>query len=246
MKPQNYKIQGNFAWIITPNLCISQMNSKLTFSSIFAIISVTEIVAEMSNHILLVYVTKPLIMVSILVYSAFAPNNRKAAGTPFFIVGTIFALLGDCFLMIREKDLFIPGLASFLVMQVLYAYAFYLDHKIEIFSKFSLTRTIPFLILALILFVVLELKIPDFLLKTAVGIYAFSIATMASMGFLRKEFVSAKSFHLVFQGALLFMLSDSLIAVDRFLTPLALNTLWVMGTYCIAQYLIVVGYLKTE
>jgi uncharacterized membrane protein YhhN len=50
----------------------------------------------------------------------------------------------------------------------------------------------------------------------------------------------------VFLGALLFMISDSLIALDRFgsdLLPLPWAGFWIMLTYIAAQYLIVVGML---
>jgi alkylglycerol monooxygenase len=40
-------------------------------------------------------------------------------------------------------------------------------------------------------------------------------------------------------GAGIFMLSDSLIAIDRFVTPIPLAGLWVLSTYYAAQILIV-------
>jgi uncharacterized membrane protein YhhN len=40
-------------------------------------------------------------------------------------------------------------------------------------------------------------------------------------------------------GACAFMLSDSLIAINRFVQPLPLVSLWVLGSYYLAQILIV-------
>ncbi len=40
-------------------------------------------------------------------------------------------------------------------------------------------------------------------------------------------------------GACFFMLSDSLLAINRFVTPLPLSGLWVLSTYYTAQLLIV-------
>ncbi len=40
-------------------------------------------------------------------------------------------------------------------------------------------------------------------------------------------------------GAMVFMLSDALIAVDRFVLPLPLAPLWVLSSYYLAQFLIV-------
>jgi uncharacterized membrane protein YhhN len=49
---------------------------------------------------------------------------------------------------------------------------------------------------------------------------------------------------MVFGGATLFMISDSLIAINRFLEPLPRVGIWVMITYIAAQYLILTGLLK--
>ena len=42
------------------------------------------------------------------------------------------------------------------------------------------------------------------------------------------------------------MLSDSLIAVNRFVTPLPLAGLWVLGSYYAAQLLIVLNALRQK
>jgi uncharacterized membrane protein YhhN len=47
-------------------------------------------------------------------------------------------------------------------------------------------------------------------------------------------------------GAVLFMISDSLIAIDKFATPIPYPTLFIMGTYVFAQYFIAVGVLKND
>jgi len=45
-------------------------------------------------------------------------------------------------------------------------------------------------------------------------------------------------------GAVFFMLSDSLLAINRFVTPLPLSGLWVLSTYYTAQILIVLHVLQ--
>ena len=47
-------------------------------------------------------------------------------------------------------------------------------------------------------------------------------------------------------GAGCFMLSDALLATDRFVTPLPMSPLWVLSTYYAAQVLIVSGWLVRE
>ena len=222
------------------------MNSKLIFTILFLVVSVTEIIADISSNKSMVYLTKPLILVSIIIYSIITKNQRNVVGASVFMTGLFFALFGDIFLMIQEMDLFMPGLASFLVMQVLYAYAFYLDNPQKLISKFACLRLAPFFLFAVILYLILIPYLSGFVMKIAVAIYALSIATMAWMSFLRKNKVSKQSYFLVFTGAILFMISDALIAIDKFITPVPLNTIWVMGSYCLAQYFIAAGFLKTK
>ena len=49
---------------------------------------------------------------------------------------------------------------------------------------------------------------------------------------------------LVFFGALFFVISDSILALNKFYTPLKKSSFIIMFTYLVAQYLIVIGILK--
>ena len=55
---------------------------------------------------------------------------------------------------------------------------------------------------------------------------------------------NTESYRLVLMGAILFLLSDSLIAIDKFVVPIPFQTFLIMGTYILAQYLVSVGFLK--
>jgi len=222
------------------------MNTKLIFSIFYIIVSVTEIAADLNSNKIVMYFTKPLILVSVITYFILSKNQKNIAGSAFFTAGLFFALFGDIFLMIQEMDLFIPGLASFLVMQVLYAYAFYLDNPQKLMSGFVFLRLAPFLLFAIIFYFILQPHLSGIAMKVAVAIYSLSIAAMTWMSFMRQNKVSNQSFFLVFTGAILFMISDSIIAVDKFIIAVPFNTIWVMGTYCLAQYLITTGFLKTK
>jgi uncharacterized membrane protein YhhN len=46
-------------------------------------------------------------------------------------------------------------------------------------------------------------------------------------------------------GAGFFMLSDTLLAINRFVSPLPMSQVWVLSTYYVAQVLIVVGMLRS-
>jgi uncharacterized membrane protein YhhN len=77
-----------------------------------------------------------------------------------------------------------------------------------------------------------------------VAIYMLVILTMATTAYLRKNSVNILSYGLVFLGALFFMISDSILAINKFHQPIPWSDISIMATYAIAQYLIVLGILK--
>ncbi|GAB3641152.1 hypothetical protein GCM10027423_17880 [Spirosoma arcticum] len=156
-------------------------------------------------------------------------------------IGLIFALLGDIFLMIQEVDLFGLGLGSFLLMQLCYCVVFGLRGAIRPVSLITIGSTaLPFAVYAGGFLLFLR---PAFATKPALSglwipvvIYVVCISTMGLMAALRR---GSSGYWPVLTGALLFMLSDSAIAVNSFLTPFAGSTPLIMGTYAAAQYLLV-------
>jgi uncharacterized membrane protein YhhN len=69
---------------------------------------------------------------------------------------------------------------------------------------------------------------------------------MMMAAFNRKNLVSNISFNLVFSGAVLFVLSDSCIAINLFYKPFELARITIMLTYIIAQILIIKGILAEK
>jgi len=75
-------------------------------------------------------------------------------------------------------------------------------------------------------------------------IYMFVILMMLTTAFLREGTVPKNSYNLVFLGAIFFIISDSLLALNKFYSPLPLSGIWIMTTYSIAQSFIVLGLKK--
>ena len=75
-------------------------------------------------------------------------------------------------------------------------------------------------------------------------LYALTLLTMGIWAHKRRGATSSASFLMVSAGALLFVLSDSMIAINKFTIEVPAERLLVMSTYIIAQYLIIQGLLK--
>jgi uncharacterized membrane protein YhhN len=76
-------------------------------------------------------------------------------------------------------------------------------------------------------------------LKVAVPAYALVISLMAAQAIGRAAVVRDPASVAVAAGAVLFMASDTLLAINKFALPLPMAQFWVLGTYYAAQVLIV-------
>ncbi|MEH0154149.1 lysoplasmalogenase [Limibacter armeniacum] len=200
---------------------------------------------------LLDYIFKPLIMVWIILFTVKHWTVEKATVYKLLLGAFVFSWLGDVLLMFTDKGehFFTAGLAAFLVAQCAYVITFW--NAGGSFTKSSLLSRQPWWIGIFILYGVglywLLLPSLGVVLKVAVPLYEISILGMAVMALNRLGKVSSSSFSYTFSGALLFMLSDSCIAVSRFIEPFPYASLVIMVTYMAAQFLImkgIIGYKK--
>lgn len=81
-------------------------------------------------------------------------------------------------------------------------------------------------------------------LRLPVAAYVTVIALMAAQAMGRAAMLRTPGSIWVAVGAGFFMLSDTLLALNKFVSPLPLSQLWVLSTYYIAQVLIVRGLLR--
>ncbi len=186
---------------------------------------------------ILVYITKPMLMLSLSVfyYLNIKPNLKSKDW--FVIAALLFSMMGDIFLMLKPYNLFVFGLGSFLSAHLCYIFVFNKPSKLNWISRIIL-------FIFVILFVSLLKKYVPEGLFVPVLLYAVVIGLMGMKAFERD--VEKGNFQLVALGATLFIISDSLIAVNKFIEPIPYNTIWIMGTYVVAQYLIVIGVKQSK
>ncbi len=81
-------------------------------------------------------------------------------------------------------------------------------------------------------------------MKYPVILYSIVISTMLWIALDRKGKTNSESYILVSLGSVLFVISDSLIALNKFYSPINQAGLWIMTTYISAQFLIATGVLS--
>ena len=186
------------------------------------------------------YVFKPLTMAIAIIFVAAHAYSTGARGqfNPYFYaflaLALVASLLGDVFLML-PGNYFIPGLASFLVAHLFYI-ALFRQGQPWFPSRKALLIVLGF---GAAMYAVLWPSLQDPVLKTAVAAYVIAISLMAAQAIGRAVVLDDSASRWVAVGACVFMLSDSLIALNKFLQPLPLAPLWILLTYYAAQILIV-------
>ncbi|WP_316799462.1 lysoplasmalogenase [Pedobacter frigidisoli] len=222
------------------------MKTKL-FALAFAIVYILQVYAESSGDLFAGNVTKPLVAIILMLW-LYVSTKLKGRFHKRIFAGLLFALAGDIFLMIEANrpGYFTYGLVAFLLCHIFYIRAFILDHKSNPSVK------IPFFLWsvgALFIFCIgLFFYLQPFLgsMQFAVLVYAIIITVMAVMALNRYGKVNILSYKLILFGALFFLLSDSVLAVNKFAQPIPQSGVLIMASYMIAQYLIVYGTVVRE
>lgn len=223
------------------------------FLFVFIVITALNITGETVSNKLLIYVFKPLIMILLIGWVIVRRPDWESTKMRWLLIGMIFALLGDVFLMIREIDLFGPGLGAFLVMQVCYIVTFW--HEIRASKQRISQRRIALILIPFVAYgggFLIYLNGPFHRMPGTAGLwgsvlfYVVCLCSMAVMASLRRGAVSAGNYWQVLVGAILFVLSDSFIALNKFALPFAGASVAVMATYAAAQYLIVTGVVTAS
>lgn len=177
---------------------------------------------------------KPLAMLIAIVFVARKAVLERWSGqfASYFLAALAFSLAGDVLLML--KGLFVPGLVAFLLAHLFYIAL--LRRGVPWFpSRRALAATLG-VGCAMYAFLFAG-GLPE-ALRIPVAAYVVVIALMAAQAIGRATLLRDRHAIAVAIGAGLFMLSDALLAVNRFVTPLPLAQLWVLASYYAAQLLI--------
>jgi len=178
-------------------------------------------------------VLKPLVLV-LLIVVALALHPADGTQRAWFVVALVLSFAGDVFLL-PDIDRFVPGLASFLLAHVAYVVGFLVAGR----GNASLVPLV-FVLAGLALSaqqVVRGIARSHRDLLGPVIVYIGVISTMVASSYWHGEVVGIG-------GAVLFAMSDSILATDRFVRQRRWAPLAVMVTYHVAQALLVLSLVR--
>ncbi len=217
---------------------------RTNFSYFFLLLSLLYLGVEFLNLNEIRYFTKPLLLISLSYY--FYQSTKKSRNRFSQLVqgGLFFSLAGDVALLFAAMHelYFILGLLLFLIAHICYIIAFrtFSKHEQINFTTAELIFfTLPYIVVSGIVFFTLSSRLGT--LFYPVLCYVTVITGMGIASALRYKHASNMSFILIMCGAICFMLSDTLLAFNKFYTPFKFAGISIMASYILAQYLIVEG-----
>ena len=198
-----------------------------------------------SNIDMLHFIVKPLLIPALLLLLFY--TRSTVPGKNLLLTGLFFSWMGDVFLLFEDKQalFFILGLAGFLTTHI-----FYIVYFLRIKSpNTSLLQKKPICIALVAAYgITLVWQLYPYLgdLKLPVIVYAAVICSMllCSLHIFLK--VNKKAAVCYLLGATVFVVSDSLLAINKFYQPFPYAGVFIMLTYCAAQYFIVYGFIQQD
>lgn len=207
---------------------------------IYAAVAVANVYANLIDSQEIEQFTKPLLMPLLIFYVYRSSIGKTTARILLLSAALLFSWLGDLVLMYQADQLyFMAGIGFFLIAQILYIVV--LRKSMYQVPSPKVMHVLPFVAYAGILFYLL-LPAGDF--TVPIMIYGLVIMVMAITARIREGNTSQESFRWALYGSLFFLLSDSILAFNAFQSPIPFSGIWIMGTYCAAQVLLVLGLLK--
>ncbi len=208
----------------------------LFFFYLFVAASFVHVGAEALSLFWLAASTKtlPLALLFISFYLEVAVKSRFKG---LILSGLLFSLLGDMLLLMARLDetYFLLGLSSFLLAHIFYILAFsgYARQHPPGYIRSAPWSVIPFVLYVIALSIWWWEDLGG--LRWPVGAYSIVITVMGLSVLNLRKVAPVSIFPILLAGAVFFILSDTMIAVEKFKVPIPLSRIWIMATYFFAQ-----------
>jgi uncharacterized membrane protein YhhN len=214
------------------------------FSILYFLTGIIYIILQPSLTFLGGLITKALIIPLLMALFLVNLNPLKNRLHLFMLAGLFFSWAGDLTLEFSQdnSNMFIAGLICFLLTHVMYFTVFLNTPGKNCILSSRIYLLLPVIIYGVTLVYFLYDDLAD--MRLPVIFYAIVLLTMLSGAINRIEKVGQKSYWLVLSGAILFVISDSAIAINKFSVHFASSGVFIMSTYIVAQYLILAGYIN--
>ncbi|MEO7394826.1 MAG: lysoplasmalogenase [Chitinophagaceae bacterium] len=210
---------------------------------VFIIVLIAHVTGIQLNNELLQSISKPLIIPALLGYFFFYATVTVSNLKKWILLALFFSWGGDILLMLQNKDqiFFLLGLSSFLAAHIFYIVFF---HYVRVREN---VKSNPWLLVFVVVYYAIliswlsphlgEMKLP-------VRIYGVVISVMFMLAMHMLFIKNKMQGKWMMAGALFFVISDSVLAINKFYQPFKGAGVLIMLTYGLAQLFIVSGAIN--
>jgi uncharacterized membrane protein YhhN len=177
------------------------------------------------------FVIKAIPAISLAVLALIAISGSRGK---LLFASLLFCAAADIALELAAGKYFVAGLGLFLIAHILFIVTFSRDFN---FQK----SKIPIIILLIVYSKMMAFVLTPSLKEMAIPVYIYMTA-ITFMGIFASLRASKNDFTLY--GAISFIVSDSVLAINKFMMPVVAVDYVVMITYYLALFLIVYGFLR--
>ncbi|HZJ59084.1 MAG TPA: lysoplasmalogenase [Chitinophagaceae bacterium] len=221
---------------------------KTIWITLFLLVLLVNLIAVYSNSESLQFIVKPLLMPLLAIYLLLRTNTANSNLKGWIFLALFFSWAGDIFLLFEERgsNFFLFGLSAFLVAQVFYIVFF---HNIRM--REYIRGNALLLLLVIVYYSILINVLSPYLgnMKLPVRIYGVVLSFMVMLAMHTMLGKNKKAALWMTMGAILFVVSDSLLAFNKFFSPFNNAGVIIMLTYGLAQLFITEGavrYINSE
>lgn len=218
------------------------MKKQLWVILFFAIL-ISDLVAVQLNYKIAEYIFKPLIVIWLLAYFILRLRPVRSKLKKWIIAALLFSWVGDVLLMLQGDNplFFLLGLSAFLIAHIFYILFF---HFIRI--KENIKSRWYFVLIVVVYYTLLIALLSPWLdnMKLPVRIYGIVISFMLMLALHMLFIKNKKAGWWMMAGALLFVISDSVLAINKFYQSFGMAGILIMLSYGLAQYFITEGAIR--
>ncbi len=219
------------------------IKQKRSWIILFLVVLAVEIIGVQRENMLLQYTCKPLLMVILLGYFISQTRLWLNPDKKWIIFALLFSWAGDVILLFQDKKeiFFMLGLVAFLI-----AHIFYIIFFIRLMTRESIAGRalllLPIVIYYAILMALLNPTLGD--MRLPVRVYGLVISFMFLLALHSMYGKNKNAARWMIGGALLFLISDSVLAINKFYESFEMAGIVIMLTYGLAQLFITEGALR--
>lgn len=214
-------------------------DKKFTFI-FFTILSADIILTNSETLLPYRFISKPLVIGSLLIYFFLKSSNFNKVDRYPIILALFFMILGDISLLyIDNYFAFTTGFVLFMAANIMYLIAFY--SKVT----YRIQAIIPYWMVVIGVCISILLIIYDGVGIFLIPVLIFMVIAfyMVQTTYVRYGTTNKTSYYLVFAGAILFIISECIIAFRVFYLPVPFERTLVMLSYGLGNFFIIKGLL---